>query len=72
MVILASTSMLAIFCGIVCNNDPELAWRLYEWDCRQISINPPQWADWRSKVKLVGYGLMGLGLLGLMVGLGIL
>ena len=72
MVMLASTSIVAIFCGVVCQNDPDLAWRLYEWDCRQLSLNPPQWSNWRLRVKQVGYGLMGLGVLGVLVSLGII
>lgn len=72
MVMLASTSLLVIFCGIVCRTDTDLVWRLYEWDCRLMGITPPRWNNWQARVRLAGYGLMGLGVFGLAVSTGIL
>jgi hypothetical protein len=72
MLMLASTSLLTIICGIMCHTDPEMAWKFYEWDCRQIGLTPPRWTNWRTRVQQIGYGLMGLGVLGLAVGLGLI
>ena len=71
MVMVISASFVVIFCGVMCLTDTELMWRLYEWDCRQMNINPPRLDNWQVRVQQVGYGLIGLGVLGVMAGLGI-
>ena len=70
MLLLTSTSIVVIFCGYMCQKDPELARQLYEWDCRQLGMAPPRWGNWRLRVQQVGFGLVGLGILGLAVSLG--
>ena len=64
---LAATSTLVICCGIFCITDTDLAWRIYEWDCRMMSIAPPRVRNWRLRVKQIGSALIGLGLVGLIV-----
>lgn len=71
MVMVISASFVVIFCGVMCLTDTELMWRLYEWDCRQMNINPLRLDNWQVRVQQVGYGLIGLGVLGVMAGLGI-
>ena len=71
MLMLASVSILTICCGVLCLQDADLAWRLYEWDCQLMNITPPRIANWRTRVQQVGYGLIGLGLLGFIIGIGL-
>ncbi len=71
MVMLTSASLLVICCGVLCLKDTDLAWQLFEWDCRMMSMNPPRLADWRLRVRQAGYGLISLGVFGVIVGLGL-
>jgi hypothetical protein len=70
MVMLATTSILVIFCGVYCNYDAEFAWRVYEWDCRQMGFTPPRLRNWRARVQQVGLALVALGMVGVMAAFG--
>ncbi|GAB4508355.1 MAG: hypothetical protein OHK0046_00500 [Anaerolineae bacterium] len=71
MVMLASASIFVICSGVLCVRETDLAWRIYEWDCRLMSMTPPRLQNWRLRVKQVGSALVGLGMVGLMVSMGI-
>lgn len=71
MLMMLSASVIVLWCGIVCLSDSELAWRIYEWDCRMMSVTPPRLRNWRVRVKQVGSALVALGVLGLFVSFGI-
>lgn len=67
MIMLFSASITVFCCGLLCLKDSDLAWQLYEWDCRQIGLYPRRMKQWRLRVQQVGYGLLGLGVLGFAV-----
>lgn len=69
MVMLVSASVLMICCGVVCLRDTDLAWRLYEWDCRMMGMTPPRIHNWRLRVRQVGGLLIAFGLVALRVSL---
>ena len=70
MFMLFSASITVICCGLLCLKDTDLAWQMFEWDCQQIGLWPRRMKHWRLRVQQVGYGLLGLGLLGLLIALG--
>jgi hypothetical protein len=71
MVMMISASILLIGCGFFCLKETDMAWQLFEWDCRLMNITPPRIANWRERVKRVGYGLIGMGILGFLISIGI-
>ena len=70
MVMIISASIIVIGCGFFCIKETDLAWQLYEWDCRLMNMTPPRLPNWRLRVKQVGYGLIGMGILGFIISLG--
>jgi hypothetical protein len=71
MLMMFSASFLLMGIGFFCIKDTELAWQLYEWDCRMMNMAPLRLANWRLRVKQVGYVLIGLGIVGLKLGMGL-
>ncbi len=71
MIMLASASMVVICCGIVCHTDANLAWQVYEWDCRMVNITPARLKNWRLHVQLVGTALIAIGVMGVSISFGL-
>jgi hypothetical protein len=69
MVMMISASILLVSCGFFCIKETDMAWQLYEWDCRMMGMMPPRIANWRKRVTQVGYGFIGMGILGFVISL---